>query len=225
MIGAVAGTLVMVTLAVVALVLLLDGDREGARARASQPAASPPAESSSVTGRITDPQAGFTYARLDEPWTDAKGEWLRPSMFTSGQVAPIGSAVNGVSFNALSLAGVPRPDESRDYRTQEDLRSIAGRVKARVRRELFTVQHTEKALTGMPRSFGATAKGWYESFRLDFPQAAPNGWPVKSANLMLLLVDADGQDGGHLGLLLVALPDAFTAQMDMDTLLNSVQVP
>jgi hypothetical protein len=41
---------------------------------------------------------------------------------------------------------------------------------------------------------------------------------------MLLLVDADGQDGGHLGLLLVALPDAFTAQMDMDTLLNSVQV-
>ncbi|OLT34796.1 hypothetical protein BJF79_32970 [Actinomadura sp. CNU-125] len=187
--------------------------------------AADPARTSEVIGRIHDDQAGFSYVRLGAPWIDAGGAWTRPGMFTAGQTAPIGPERGGVSFNAISASGVPRPAEIGGYSGPDDLDAVAAGVKTRIVRELFNLPHTEESLHSGPAQMSGGGRGWLEQVRLDFPQAAANGWPVRSTTLAILLVDTGGADGGPPGLLVVSIPDALGTQGDLDQVIGSVQVP
>ncbi|WP_243710874.1 serine/threonine-protein kinase [Actinomadura sp. KC216] len=209
----------------VVLALTRGGDEGPGRSSAS-PSASPPKQPvSAVTGRIGDPRAGFSYARLGAPWVAAGGAWTRPGMFTSGQISPLRQRNGDSTFNATSLAGLPRADESRGYTGPQDLGAVAARVKARVIDELFTAQHVETTLKSGPVDVGGGGKAWLEKVRFDFPQAKANGWPVTGDTMALLIVDRNRGDGRPPGLLLVSVPSAFAAQGDMDQILASVSVP
>ncbi|MEV5831200.1 serine/threonine-protein kinase [Spirillospora sp. NPDC052242] len=247
--GAVAAVAVLVAGGAVAAGLLADGSGgRGPGAAASSPSgpsASPdtgaggapsgptpsgtppasPGTTSEAVGRVHDDRAGFSYARLGAPWIDAGGAWTGPGMFTAGQIAPIGPERNGVGFNATSVSGVPRPVEIGDYAGPDDLGTVAARVKTRIVREMFNIPHTEASPHSGPAELPGGVRGWLEQVRLDFPQAAANGWPVRSTTLAILLVDTGGADGGPPGLLLVSVPDALPTQGDLEQVLGSVQVP
>ncbi|MFI0408799.1 serine/threonine-protein kinase [Actinomadura sp. 3N508] len=218
-----AGLALLVT--AVVLVLLRTGDDGKGRATASPSANRPGQPASAVVGRIQDAQAGFSYARLGTPWVTPGGAWTRPGWFTSGQISPLRQRNGDSTFNATSLAGLPRADESRGYTGPGDLETVAARVKTRVVRELFTVQHTETELASKQVELSGGGTGWLEKARFDFPQARAQGWPVTGDTMALLIIDQDGAPGGTPGVLLVSAPSAFANQGDIDQILGSVRTP
>ncbi|MFI0369810.1 serine/threonine-protein kinase [Actinomadura sp. 1N219] len=207
----------------VVLALNWKGGSGSGRSSASPSATKPKLPVSAVTGRIDDPRAGFSYARLGTPWVTPGGGWTRPGMFTSGQIAPLRQRNGDSTFNATSVAGLPRADERQGYTGPQDLGAVAARVKARVIRELFTVPHDEKTLASGPIEVSGGGRGWLEKARFDFPQAKAQGWPVTGDTMALLVIDQDGADGGVPGILLVSVPSAFAAPGDMDQVLASVR--
>ncbi|WP_207934155.1 serine/threonine-protein kinase [Actinomadura sp. KC06] len=209
----------------VVLTLIRDGDKGSGRPSASPSATQQKQPVSAVAGRFDDPRAGFSYARLGAPWVTAGGAWTRPGMFTSGQISPLPQRNGDSTFNATSLAGLPRADENRGYTGPQDLGALAARVKTRVTKELFTAEHVERPLKSGPLDVGGGGKAWLEKVRFDFPQAKANGWPVTSDTMALLIVDRNRGDGRPPGILLVSVPSAFAAQGDMDQILASVSVP
>ncbi|WP_205717604.1 serine/threonine-protein kinase [Actinomadura soli] len=219
----VAGVALLV--AGVVLVLVRDGDKGSGRSTASPSVTQRKQPVSAVTGRIDDAKAGFSYDRLGAPWVTAGGAWTKPGMFTSGQISPLQQRNGDSTFNATSLAGLLRPDESRGYTGPQDLGAVAARVKARVIQELFTTRHVKSTLKSGPVDVGGGGRAWLEKVRFDFPQAAANGWPVTGDTMALLIIDRNRGDGRPPGLLMVSVPSAFSAQGDMDQILASVRVP
>ncbi len=226
--GASALALLVLLAAGVAAALVLDG--QGGKAASKSPAAasaggtpSSPAggASSQVVGRIDDPEAGLSYARLGRPWVAAPANWLGDGGFTAGQIAPVQEPVNGASFNATSLSRPALPDESEGYPAAVEPRTVADRVEARMLREMFTVQHSITALPSGRRRTADGREAWLRKIRLDFPQARANGWRVSSAVLAILVVHRGA--GEEPGVLMVSLPDAFTAQGDLEAVLGSVR--
>ncbi|WP_199487718.1 serine/threonine-protein kinase [Actinomadura spongiicola] len=222
--GGVAGVVAVAALVAAAVLVALNWDDLRAP---STDGASPPGRAkavSTVTGRIQDAAAGFSYARFGSPWVTAGGAWKKPGMFTSGQIAPLPKRNGDSTFNATSLAGVPRAAESSGYTGPRDLAAVAARVRTRVIGELFTVQHTETTLRSGLVDVNGGGKGWLEKVRFDFPQAKANGWPVTGDTMALLVVDQDGADGGRPGLLLLSAPDTFAHPGDLDLVIGSVRV-
>jgi hypothetical protein len=223
--GGAAAALAAAVSAVVFTAVLLSGDEKpGGRTAASASASTLKPVASQVVGEIRDTSAGLSYARLGLPWTSAEGAWRRPGLFTGGQVAAVQAPVNGASFNALSLSAPPRAGEREGYGTTADLPKVVSRVRERVLRELFTVQHVPTTVKSGRYALTGPGSAWQERLRLDLPQAQAKGWQVRSMTLAVLVVDHDGKAGGDLGMVLVALPDTFPAQGDLDQVLASVRV-
>ncbi|WUI03412.1 serine/threonine protein kinase [Spirillospora sp. NBC_00431] len=217
------GVALMVTGIVVAL--SRDGDKGRVRSTVPPTATRRKLPVTAVTGRITDAEAGFSYARLGAPWVTAGRTWKKPGMFTSGQVSPLAQRNGDSTFNATALAGLPRPAESSGYSGPADLGAVAARVKTRIIRELFTDHHVETTLKSGPVEVAGGGKGWIEQARFDFPQAKANRLPVTGDTMALVIIDPNRGDGRPPGLLMVSVPSAFTAQGDMDQVLASVRVP
>jgi serine/threonine protein kinase len=217
--GLVFAAIVLVVVLVAVFVPLLGNSRIDDPPPASVSQAAAP--TSAVIGRIIDAQAGLSYARLGPPWADVGAEWTQPGWFTSGQVSAVQAPINGASFNATSLAGLPRDAEMGGYRGPSALPEVASRVRQRILGELFTVPHTSAMLSSGAHQVPGATGAWLEKFRLDIPQAEANGWTVTSDTLALLFVDR----GGTVSLLFVSVPDAFTNQGDLDQVLASARIP
>jgi hypothetical protein len=218
----IAGISTAMSLVVMIVVLLLVFRHDGRADLQTPSSASGPLHAPSpVIGRIDDTQAGLSYARLGPPWTTATSPWTGPGMFTGGQTAVVQPPINGASFNATSLSGVPRPVERQGYRSAADLAMVAARVRARIERELFTVEHTDTPLSSGPYRVPG-GQGWLERFQLNFPQAQARGWKVKTDTMAVLLVDHGDKTGGGPSLLMLSVPDVFS-QGDLTQVLTSVR--
>ena len=190
-IGGAGLAVIVIVAAVVIFVLRGDGGTEAAPTPSSVPssvpssaqpgtggtgAASAPATRSAVIGRITDPQLGISYARLDAPWTLASGSWLRPDYFNAGQVSVIQAPFEQYeSFNATSLSGALRPEESVGYADPRNLSVPGRRVAQRILREHFNLAARQTTISSGPYRV-AGRQGWLERFRLEFTDANARDW-------------------------------------------------
>jgi hypothetical protein len=176
---------------------------------------------SPVTGTVADATAGLSYDRLGGPWTSAGGGWLRPDLFSGGQVAVVQSPFEQyASFNATSLSGVPRPAESAGYAGPQDLPAVARRVTGRILAEHFAMAKTRTTSFSGTRTVDGH-QAWLERFRLDFTQARSRGWKFTADTVAILVVDRGDR---RLGELWVSVPDTFPGQGDVDQVLGSVRV-
>ena len=231
-----AGLAVVAVLAVVVVFALRGKDDPknaaappAASATASSPAgdATPtaptaPGNQSVVIGRITDSKLGISYARLAPPWTPASGSWLRPDYFSDGQVSVVQAPFEQYeSFNATSLSGPPRPDESVGYADPRNLSVPGRRVAQRILREHFNLENRRTTLFSGPYR-AAGRPGWLERYRLEFTDAKARGWKFSADTVAILVLDLGNR---RLGLLWVSVPDTFPHQGDIDLVLTSVQVP
>jgi hypothetical protein len=228
-----AGAGVLVVVAVVAATMLIVRDERGGGPAASAtptvsgtptasspPPAVPPARSP-VIGTVTDTTAGLSYDRLGSPWTPADSGWLRPDLFSAGQVAVVQAPFEQyASFNATSLSGVPRTAESAGYTGPQDLPAVARRVTGRILTEHFALAKTQMTLVSAARTVDGH-HAWLERFRLDFTDARSRGWKFTADTVAILVVDRGDR---HLGELWVSVPDTFTGQGDVDQVLDSVKV-
>lgn len=192
-----------------------------ASSRAGGGAAADPASRSAVIGRITDRGLGISYARLGPPWTPATGSWLRPDYFSAGQVSVVQAPFEQYeSFNATSLSGSLRPDESVGYAGPRDLPVVGRRVTERILREHFNLPSRRTPISAGPyRVAGRPA--WLDRFRLDFTDARARDWKFTADTVAILVLDL----GDHRpGLLWVSVPDTFPHQGDIDQVLTSVRV-
>jgi hypothetical protein len=203
-----------------------EGDRAASPSATPTPSATPAASPtgrrtiSSVLGSVTDSTLGITYPRLGAPWTDAGGEWLRSGYFTAGQVSVVQRPFESyASFNATSLSGPLRADESAGYTGPANLSAAAQRVTQRILREHFALNERRTSLfSGRTGVGGLTA--WLERFRLDFPDAAARNWKFTADTVMVLTIDAGH---GKLGVLWLSAPDTFPNQGDLDLVLGNVK--
>ena len=222
--------LIVIVVVVVTSVVLFggdDGDPDASpgsptpTASAGSSAATATGTRSAVTGTVTDAKAGISYARLGPPWQIADASWMRPGLFDAGEVSIVQEPFEEyASFNATSLSGVPRSDESAGYTGSQDLSTVAQRVTNRILAEHFAFDKTRRTLSSGARTVDGH-QAWLEEFRLDFPGAGAKGWKFSADTVAILVVDAGG---GHLGELWVSVPDTFTAQGDVDQVLDSVKV-
>jgi hypothetical protein len=179
-----------------------------------------PGTRSQVIGSVTDGTLGITYPRLGSPWTAADSSWLRPGYFTAGQVSVVQAPFESyTSFNATSLSGPLRPDESAGYTGPANLSTVAQRVTQRILREHFALNERRTSLfSGRTGVGGLTA--WLERFRLDFPDATARNWKFTADTVMVLTIDAGH---GKLGVLWLSAPDTFPNQGDLDQVLGNVR--
>jgi hypothetical protein len=225
--------LVALVVIVVAVVLVLHDDGGGGTSPTSSPTrsasasasasvpASPPATRSAVIGTVTDDKAGMSYARLGSPWTSADSGWLRPSLFSAGQVSVVQAPFEQYdSFNATSLSGVPRAAESAGYTGPQNLSTVGQRVTARIVHEHFDLAATRTPIFSGARTVGGH-QAWLERFRLDFTAAKARNWKFSADTVAIMVVDLGDR---HLGELWVSLPDTFANQGDLDQVLESVKV-
>jgi hypothetical protein len=226
-----AGSAVLVIVAVVVATMLVLRDENGGKpvasrtpAPSSRPPSSPPPSSprtSPVTGTVTDTTAGLSYDRLGAPWTSAGSGWLRPDLFSGGQVAVVQSPFEQyASFNATSLSGVPRPAESTGYTGPQDLPTVARHVTGRILAEHFAMAKTQTTVFSGARTVDGH-RAWLERFRLDFTEARTRGWKFTADTVAILVVDRGDR---RLGELWVSVPDTFPGQGDVDQVLGSVNV-
>jgi hypothetical protein len=187
---------------------------------AAAPSAAPTGSRSAVLGRVTDARLGISYARLGSPWTAADSSWLRPSYFSAGQVSVVQAPFETYqSFNATSLSGPLRADESAGYTGPQNLRAAGQRVTRRILREHFALPHVKNPGYSGRRTV-AGRPGWLELFRLDFTQARARDWKFTADTVAILVVDL-GED--RLGFLWVSVPDTFPNQGDIGQVLSSVK--
>ncbi|HEU5159581.1 MAG TPA: DUF2510 domain-containing protein [Streptosporangiaceae bacterium] len=180
-----------------------------------------PATRSAVTGRITDLKLGISYARLGSPWTPASGGWLRPDYFSAGQVSVVQAPFEQYeSFNATSLSGSLRPDETVGYADPRNLSVPGRRVTQRILREHFNLANRRTTISSGPYQVGGR-QGWLERFRLEFTDAAARDWKFSADTVAVLVLDLGDR---RLGLLWISVPDTFPNQGDVDQVLASVQV-
>jgi hypothetical protein len=219
-----AGSGVLVIVAVVVatmLVLREEGGKPSRTPTASSPPPSSQQRTSPVTGTVTDATAGLSYDRLGGPWTSAGSGWLRPDLFSGGQVAVVQSPFEQYeSFNATSLSGVPRSAESAGYTGAQDLPAVARRVTGRILAEHFAMAKTQTTLSSGARTVDGH-QAWLERFRLDFTEARSRGWKFTADTVAILVVDRGDR---RLGELWVSVPDTFPGQGDVDQVLGSVKV-
>ncbi|MGI8336111.1 DUF2510 domain-containing protein [Actinomadura scrupuli] len=189
--------------------------------RPTSPGAAPGGTTSGSIGRITDEQAGLSYARLGSPWADAGSSWFRPGYFSAGQVSIVQEPFEEyASFNATSLSGVPRAAESAGHSGSGDLEAVTGRVTRRILTEHFALARTRTELGS--RAFSVSGRpAWIERFRLDFTDARTRGWKFTADTVAIMVVDLGDR---RLGLLWVSVPDTFPGQGDLDLVLSSVRV-
>jgi hypothetical protein len=219
--------LIVVVVAVVATVMVLRGDGDR-RAPSTTPSpvrstasTAPPAGRSPVEGTITDGTARVSYARLGSPWVPADAGWLRPGLFSGGEVSVVQAPFEKyASFNATSLSGVPRPDESAGYTGPPNLSVIAQRVTGRILREHFDLAKRQTTLSSGARAVDGH-QAWLERFRLDFTDARARGWKFSADTVAVLVVDVGDR---HLAQMWVSVPDTFAHQGDVDQVLDSVKV-
>lgn len=225
----VAGSVLGIVAVVAAAILFLGDDGGGRRGTLGEGSPSPtpatsspaPAGRSPVVGTVTDATAHISYARLGAPWVPADPTWLRPGLFSAGEVSVVQAPFEQyASFNATSLSGVPRSEERAGYTGPKDLPAVARRVTARIVREHFalaarrtTVASADRTVDGHP--------GRLERFRLDFTDARARGWRFTADTVAILVVDTGG---GRLAELWVSVPDTFPGQGDLDAVLDSVKV-
>jgi hypothetical protein len=185
-------------------------------------AAAAPGSRSPVIGRITDAKLGISYARLGGSWTLAGGTWLRPDYFSAGQVSVVQAPFEQYdSFNATSLSGAPRPEETVGYADPRNLSVPGGRVAQRILREHFNLAGRRTTISSGPYTV-AGRKGWLERFRLEFTDAKARDWKFSADTVAVLVLDLGDR---RLGLLWISLPDTFPDQGDIDQVLASVRVP
>jgi hypothetical protein len=142
-------------------------------------------------------------------------------LFTAGQVAVVQAPFEQyASFNATSLSGVPRPDESSGYPATADLSAVNDRVTKRILKEHFAFTMTRTDLTSRASSVSGRP-AWTRTFRLAFTDAKARGWKFSGDTVAIMVIDL-GDD--ELGLLCVSVPDTFPDQGDVDLVLASVQV-
>jgi hypothetical protein len=184
-------------------------------------AAADPESRSAVIGRVTDRALGISYARLGAPWTAATGGWLRPDFFSAGQVSVVQAPFEQYeSFNATSLSGALRPDESVGYAGPRDLPVVGRRVTERILREHFNLPSRRTQISAGPYRV-AGRRAWLDRFRLDFTDARARDWKFSADTVAILVLDL----GDHRpGLLWVSVPDTFPHQGDVDQVLGSVRV-
>ncbi len=233
-----AGLTVIVVVAAVVVFVLRGGDQSEAASPSSAaaapsvaPSAEPstdgaapapaPAARSAVIGRITDPKLGISYARLGAPWTLASGSWLRPDYFSAGQVSIVQAPFEQYeSFNATSLSGALRPDESVGYADPRNLPVPGRRVAQRILREHFNLTSRRTTISSGPYRV-AGRPGWLERYRLDFPDAKARDWKFSADTVAILVLDLGDR---RLGLLWISVPDTFPNQGDIDQVLASVRI-
>jgi hypothetical protein len=222
--------LIVVVVAVIATVVVLrgGGDRQTpstppspVRSTATTATTAPPASRSPVEGTITDGTARISYARLGSPWAPADAGWLRPGLFSGGEVSVVQAPFEKyASFNATSLSGVPRPDESAGYTGPPNLSVIAQRVTGRILREHFDLAKRQTTVSSGARAVDGH-QAWLERFRLDFTDARARGWKFSADTVAVLVLDVGDR---HLAELWVSVPDTFAHQGDVDQVLDSVKV-
>jgi Protein of unknown function (DUF2510) len=230
-----AGLAVIMILAVVVFVLRGDHRNEAASPSSSAPpatsssapsptgtgVAAAPATRSPVIGRITDPKLGISFARLGAPWTLAGGSWLRPDYFSAGQVSVVQAPFEQYeSFNATSLSGALRPEESVGYADPRNLSVPGGRVAQRILREHFNLAGRRTTISSGPYQV-AGRQGWLERFRLEFTDAKARKWKFSADTVAILVLDLGSR---RLGLLWISVPDTFPNQGDIDQVLASIRV-
>ncbi|MDN3356196.1 DUF2510 domain-containing protein [Actinomadura sp. DC4] len=217
-----SGVLVIVAVVVATLFVLRDeGGGGGERGTSTVPVPPSPANRSAVTGTVIDASSGLSYARLGSPWTAADSGWLRPDLFSAGEVSVVQSPFEQyASFNATSLSGVPRTAESSGYTGPRDLPAVGRRVTARILTEHFAMAKTRTTLSSAARTVGGH-RAWLERFRLDFTEARSRGWKFTADTVAILIVDRGDR---RLGELWVSVPDSFPDQGDLDQVLDSVTV-
>jgi hypothetical protein len=233
-----AGLTVLVIVAAVVVFVLRGNDQNEAAppsSAAAPPSAAPstrpstagtgaaaaPAARSAVIGRITDPKLGISYARLGAPWTLATGSWLRPDYFSAGQVSVVQAPFEQYeSFNATSLSGALRPDESVGYADPRNLSVPGRRVAQRILREHFNLTGSRTTISSGPYRV-AGRPGWLERYRLDFTDAKARDWKFSADTAAILVLDLGDR---RLGLLWISVPDTFPNQGDIDQVLASVRV-
>jgi hypothetical protein len=191
-----------------------------ASAQPSTPGTGAPAARSAVVGRIADPKLGVSYARLGAPWTLASGSWLRPDYFSAGQVSVVQAPFEQYeSFNATSLSGALRPDESVGYADPRNLSVPGRRVAQRILREHFNLTSRRTTISSGPYRV-AGRPGWLERYRLDFTDAKARDWKFSADTVAILVLDLGDR---RLGLLWISVPDTFPNQGDIDQVLASVR--
>jgi hypothetical protein len=179
------------------------------------------ASRSPVVGRITDAKVGISYARLGGSWTLAGGSWLRPDYFSAGQVSVVQAPFEQYdSFNATSLSGALRAEESVGYADPRNLSVPGGRVAQRILREHFNLAGSRTTISSGPYRV-AGRQGWLERFRLEFTDAKARDWKFSADTVAVLVLDLGDR---RLGLLWISLPDTFPDQGDIDQVLASVRV-
>ena len=231
-IGGAVLVVIVVVAAVVVFVLRSDDGNAAAPPSSSAPpstqpstagtgAAAAPAARSPVVGRITDPKLGISYARLGAPWTPASGSWLRPGYFSAGQVSVVQAPFEQYdSFNATSLSGALRPEESVGYADPQNLSVPGGRVAQRILREHFNLAGRRTIISSGPYRV-AGRQGWLERFRLEFADAKARKWKFSADTVAVLVLDLGNR---RLGLLWISIPDTLPNQGDIDQVLASVRV-
>ena len=188
---------------------------------AAPPAAAPKGSRSAIVGTVTDATLGIAYARLGSPWTPADGSWLRPTYFSAGQVSVVQAPFEEYqSFNATSLSGPLRADESAGYTGESALPATGQRVTRRILREHFGLAY-RKTSTFSGRHTVGGRPGWLEMLRLDFTQARARNWKFTADTLAILVIDLGGD---RLGFLWVSVPDTFPNQGDIGQVLASIKV-
>jgi hypothetical protein len=187
-------------------------------------AASPQATGarSPIVGRVSDSRLGISYAQLGSPWVRATGSWLQPNYFTAGQVSVVQAPFERYdSFNATSLSGQVRPQESVGYVNAGNLRTVAQRVTRRILREHFALAYRQKTAYSGRRTV-AGRPGWLQLFRLDFTQARSRNWKFTADTVAIQVIDLGNR---RLGFLWVSAPDTFPRQGDISQVLSSVRIP
>jgi hypothetical protein len=224
-------TVVVIVIVAVVVTLSVRGDGDDGESASPPSSAAPssapgtttsaPATRSAVVGRIADPKLGISYARLGSPWTLADTNWVRPDYFSAGQVSVVQAPFEQYdSFNATSLSGPPRPDESVGYADPRSLSVVGRRVTQRIVREHFNLAGSRTALSSGPYRV-AGRQGWLERFRLDFSDAAARDWKFTADTVAILVLDLGNR---RLGVLWVSVPDSFPNQGDIDQVLTSIRV-
>lgn len=198
---------------------LIGGDRAARPVATASATPQPPQPA--AAGRIDDPAAGLSYARLGGRWKVMDRARLRTMRWTAGQYQIAQDDYDGKGHDALaSCLSSPLPGNF-PYSGSGDLADTSASL-ARTIEKTFYPAHSRRhdRTSEATRVDGHPA--WLRTYVLSYPDAQAKGYDFRSETVTIVLVDR-GQRAP--GVLWVSIPDNRDELLpDVETVISSLRV-
>ncbi|MQA85032.1 MAG: DUF2510 domain-containing protein [Streptosporangiales bacterium] len=224
-----AGLLVLVIVGVVALFATgVIGGRSDTPPVAKPPSPAPSqgggqsgGQTSPVLGRINDPQAGLSYAKLGGDWAALQpGGEHGMDDWTGGQYQVAQADFQGSSDYLATCTSAPLLP-SIQYNGPDSLQATTTFLAKSIEGRYYPAEHIREDAASEARQVDGH-QAWMVRYQLRFPQAEQNGWEFQGESVVIMVIDRGS--GKDPAMFYFSLPDNLPLEGDIDAALSSIKV-